>query len=83
LDSQGNVLAYLDHEILPQTPTSQWQVGDSVIEKVVVRISTGGSDVPRAVRLGVFDRQSGDRVPILSSMFPLADAGTSTVVPIH
>jgi hypothetical protein len=32
------------------------------------------------IRLGVFDRQMGDRVPVLSSNFPLADAGTSTVV---
>ena len=83
LDAQGRVLAYLDHPILPQTPSSQWEVGDSGIEKVVVRISATGSAVPQAVRLGVFDRETGDRVPVLSSMFPLADASTSTVVPIN
>lgn len=83
LDEQGRVLAYLDHAILPQTPTSQWEVGYSAIEKVVVPVSTKGNPVPRAVRLGVFDRQSGERVPVLSSMFPLADAGTSTLAPIN
>ena len=82
LDTRGRVLAFLDHEILPQTPTSQWEAGDSAIERVVVPIPTDGSAVPRAVRFGIFDRQSGDRVPILSSMFPLADANTSTVLPI-
>ena len=82
LDAQGRVLAYLDHAILPQTPTSRWEVGEGAIEKFVVGISANGTAVPRAVRLGVFDRQSGDRMPILFSTFPLADAATSTVVPI-
>ena len=83
LDADGKVLAYLDHAILPQTPTSHWEVGESAIERVVVPMSTNRSAVPRAVRLGVFDRKSGDRLPILSSTFPLADSGTSTVVPIN
>jgi len=83
LDADGKVLAYLDHAIQPQTPTSQWEVGDSVIERVVVPMSTNGSAVPRAVRLGVFDRKSGDRLLILGSTFPLADSGTSAVVPIN
>jgi hypothetical protein len=82
LDAQGNVLEFLDHPILPKTSTSRWEVGDIAIEKLVLHISASGSAVPRAVRIGVFDRRSGDRVPILSSTFPLADAATSTVVPI-
>jgi hypothetical protein len=83
LDAQGRVLAYLDHAILPQTPTSEWEVGEIAIERVVVPILTDRDAVPRAVRLGVFDRESGGRVSILSSSFPLADAGTSAVAPIH
>lgn len=83
LDAQGNVLAFLDHAILPKTSTSGWGVGDIAIERVVLHISASENAVPRAVRIGVFDRRSGDRVPILSSTFPLADAGTSTVAPIN
>jgi hypothetical protein len=83
VDAQGHVLAYLDHEILPETPTSGWQAGDSTVEKVVVAIPSTGGGVPHAVRLGVFDRKSGERSPIVSSTFPLTDAGTSTVAPIR
>jgi hypothetical protein len=83
MDAQGKVLGFLDHAILPQTPTSQWEVGDSALEKVFVPISAGSGSPARTVRLGVFDRHSGDRLPVMSSTFPLADDGTSTVVPIN
>jgi hypothetical protein len=83
LDERGRVLAYLDHPILPKTSTSRWEVGDIAIEKVILHISASESAVPRAVRIGVFDRLSGDRVPIQSSTFPLTDAGTSAVVPVN
>jgi hypothetical protein len=83
LDAKGTVLAYLDHAILPQAPTSRWEVGEIAVERVVVPLPSNQDSIPRAVRLGVFDRESGDRVPILSSTFPISDGGTSTVVPIN
>jgi hypothetical protein len=79
LDSSGKVVGYLDHAILQNSPTSEWEEGDSAIEKVIVPLSGGVT----AVRLGVFDRQSGERLTIRSSSFPLADSGTATVAPVR
>jgi hypothetical protein len=81
LDEHGQVLAYLDHAILPRTPPSQWKDGENFIERVFVPIPS--SSVPTRVRLGVFDRKSGDRVQILSSSFSLTDGKTSTVAEVN
>jgi hypothetical protein len=69
LDGQGRILGYLDHLILPANPTSVWDAGNSFLEKVVVAIPATSSAVPRAVRLGVFDRVSGDRALVLFKSF--------------
>jgi len=80
LDSKGAIAGYLDHQILAgDPPTTAWKPGDSAIEKLTFRL-TGQNAGPYRLRLGVFDRASGDRLHISASEFPLADDGTSTVV---
>lgn len=79
LDAVGKVIGYLDHPILETTPTSRWEVGDSAIETVTVTVS----GVPASVRLGVFDKESGEQLKVLSSNFPRTGSGTGVVSPVR
>jgi len=75
------VAGYLDHPILNgDPPTSRWKEGDTAIEKRSFRFSGTQKGESYRLRLGVFDRASGERLPITASDFPLADDRTAAVV---
>ena len=75
VDGKGVVAGYLDHQI-----ASLWNTGDTAIEKRAFRFSEAQKRESYRLRLGVFDRASGDRLQITASDFPLTDKGTATVV---
>jgi hypothetical protein len=75
VDGKGAIAGYLDHQI-----TSLWREGDAAIEKLSFRFSEAQKSESYRLRLGVFDRASGDRLPITASDFPLTDRQTATVV---
>jgi hypothetical protein len=75
VDGKGAIAGYLDHQIV-----SLWNAGDTAIEKLAFRFSEAQKSESYRLRLGVFDRASGDRLPITASDFPLTDKGTATVV---
>jgi 4-amino-4-deoxy-L-arabinose transferase-like glycosyltransferase len=81
VDAAGAVVGYLDHEILNgQPPTSHWKAQDTAIEDLVYRfpeVQKGGSV---QLRVGVFDRNSGERLPITATDFQLTDRGTAALV---
>jgi hypothetical protein len=81
VDGKGAVAGYLDHPILNgDPPTSRWKEGDTAIEKRSFRFSGTQKGESYRLRLGVFDRASGERLPITASDFPLADDRTAAVV---
>jgi hypothetical protein len=81
LAENGAVTGYLDHEILNgQPPTSLWQTQDTGIEKLVYRSAGLPKSGSIQLRLGVFERDSGERLPITASGFPLSERGTAALV---
>ena len=81
LDRKGAVAGYLDHQILNgEPPTSLWREGDAAIEKLSFRFTGAQKGEPYRLRLGVFDRASGERLPITASDFPLTDNRTAAMV---
>jgi 4-amino-4-deoxy-L-arabinose transferase-like glycosyltransferase len=77
----GAIAGYLDHQILNgDPPTSLWKEGDVALEKLFFRFSGAQTDESFQLRLGVFDRVSGERLPITAGDFPLTDQGTAAVV---
>jgi hypothetical protein len=80
LDSAGTVIGYLDHEIMNgEPPTSAWSPGDTAIERLVFRFTTPQPG-PVRLRLGVFDRASGNRLSITAADAPFADTRTAVIV---
>ncbi len=81
LDQSGNVAGYLDHQILNgDPPTNMWKPGDSAIERLVFRPPTYRNGEIYRVRLGLFDKASGERLAITSSDFPLTDKDTAVLL---
>jgi hypothetical protein len=81
VDAKGAVAGYLDHQILNgEPPTSLWREGDTAIENLAFRFSGTQKDESYRLRLGVFDRASGERLPITASDFRLTDRQTAAVV---
>jgi 4-amino-4-deoxy-L-arabinose transferase-like glycosyltransferase len=81
LDHAGNVAGYLDHQILNgDPPTRMWKEGDTALERLFFRPPALPNGEIYKLRLGLFDRASGERLPISSSDFPLADQDTAVLV---
>ena len=81
VDSRGKVAGFLDHRILNgQPPLRLWRAGDTAVEKLLFRWPEAGRQEVYHLRLGLFDRASGERLPISDSAFPLADGQTAAVV---
>jgi 4-amino-4-deoxy-L-arabinose transferase-like glycosyltransferase len=81
VEPNGGVAGFLDHQILNgDPPTSLWKEGDVAIEKLFFRFSGLQKDESFRLRLGVFDRVSGERLPITAGDFPLTDQRTAAVV---
>jgi hypothetical protein len=80
VDAQGNIAGYLDHEILSGgPPTSNWKEGDAAVERLLFRLPANPGVAAYHLRLGVFDRATGERLPISTSTFPLTDNGTAAL----
>jgi hypothetical protein len=80
LNKQGAIIGYLDHPILNGEPaTSLWKPGDTAIERLIFRMPQVPAEEAYHLRLGLFHRESGDRLPITASEFPLADQGTAII----
>ncbi len=80
VDRRGNVAGYLDHRILNgDPPTSSWKAGDVALERLIFPLpeaDAGAYDL----RVGVFHRESGERLPITESTFPLVQERTAAFV---
>jgi 4-amino-4-deoxy-L-arabinose transferase-like glycosyltransferase len=70
VDAKGNVVGYLDHRL-----------NDAAIETRVFRLPDGDSGTYE-LRVGIYHPQSGDRLPITESMFPLTQKNTAAVIPV-
>ncbi len=80
LDQSGNVVGYLDHQILNgNPPTLMWQPGDAGIERLLFRPPTLWNGESYRLRLGVFDRTSGERLQISGSDLKLTDNDTAVL----
>jgi 4-amino-4-deoxy-L-arabinose transferase-like glycosyltransferase len=81
VDPQGAVAGYLDHPILNGSPpTSLWKEGDVVIESLKFQLAADQRSKPYRLRVGLFHRESGQRLPITASSFPIVDSGTAAFV---
>jgi hypothetical protein len=81
LDQGGNVAGYLDHQILNgDPPTRMWKAGDTALERLFFRPPAVQSGEIYRLRLGLFDRTTGQRLQISSSDFPLTDKETAALV---
>ena len=79
-----SILWNLDHPLLDgKPPVSQWQPGDTGIERLVLRLPR---DAPNDLRLrfGLYDpasrAASGARLPVNASSFPMVEDGTAVQV---
>jgi hypothetical protein len=78
LNRQGKIIGYLDHAILSgDPPTHAWRAGDAAGE----RSETTLSEPAYELHVGVFHRESGDRLPITESSFPLMQQRSAAIVP--
>ena len=83
LDEKGAIVGYLDHPILKgEPPTAQWTEGSVAVERLQFTLPPDVRPEAFRLRLGLFHRESGDRLPIASSTFPLADSQTAAVTPL-
>lgn len=83
LDEKGAIVGYLDHPILKgEPPTAQWTEGSIALERLQFTLPPHVWSGAFRLRLGLFHRESGDRLPIASSSFPLADSNTAAVTPL-
>jgi hypothetical protein len=79
VDARGNIAGYLDHQILASDPpTSNWKEGDAAVERLLFRLPAN-QGAAYHLRLGVFDRATGERLPISASPLPLTDNGTAAL----
>jgi hypothetical protein len=82
VDDAGNVVGYLDHPVMKgDPPTSQWAEGSVAIERLHFDLPLTTLTRSYHLRLGLFHRESGERLPITSSSFALADSQTAAVTP--
>jgi hypothetical protein len=76
-----SVLWGLDHPLLDgEPPVSQWQPGDTGIERLVLPLPPGAPDHLR-LRFGMYDAPSGERLPVTASSLPTVE--DETAVQVH
>jgi len=80
VDGAGKVIGYLDHRILNgNPPTPAWKAGDVAVEKMVFPLAEKDSGAYQ-LRIGVFDRESGERLAIVDTTLPVILQRTAVVV---
>ena len=78
VDRAGQVLGFLDHRFVDgNPPTSHWKPGDVALEELV---SPKAQGVPCELRVGIYHRESGERLPIGASTLPLIQNRTAVVI---
>jgi len=78
IDEQDRVAGYLDHEILNGSPPMiTWQKGDMAIERLRLRSVAIQEKTRYRLRVGLFHRPSGVRLPVTGASLPLTDRGTA------
>jgi hypothetical protein len=78
VDGSGRVIGYLDHRFLNgDPPTSLWKPGDVALEEFVFPVSQAD---PSELRVGVYHRESGDRLPVNEGTFPVIQGRTAAVI---
>lgn len=83
LDQHGNAVGFLDHPLInADPPTSQWAAGSVAIERLQLLLPASRQSGAYRLRLGLFQKESGERAPITSSSFPLTDSGTAAVASV-
>jgi hypothetical protein len=82
IDEKGAVVAYVDHPVLAGDPsTNLWRVGDVATEQLRLRDAVIRVPAKYRLRLGLFERSSGRRLPVSRSAatrswsITLVDAG--------
>jgi 4-amino-4-deoxy-L-arabinose transferase-like glycosyltransferase len=80
VDSGGKVIGYLDHRFLDgDPPTSLWKAGDTAVERLAFPLPEQAAG-PYELRVGVYHRESGERLSITESTFPLIQERTAAVI---
>jgi 4-amino-4-deoxy-L-arabinose transferase-like glycosyltransferase len=80
VNAQEKLLGSMDHEILHGSPpVNGWEPGDEGYEARYLVLPAAASRQAH-LRLGIFDPETGLRVPVWSSTFPLRDDFTAAVV---
>jgi hypothetical protein len=78
VDRAGQVLGFLDHRFVDgNPPTSHWKPGDVALEELV---SAKAQGVPCELRVGIYYRESGERLPIGASTLPVIQNRTAAVI---
>jgi hypothetical protein len=68
LDLQGNLIGQRDSPpVSGFRPTSGWEPGDVVTDRLGIRIPAGALAVPLQIRIGLYDPDSGARLPATGS----------------
>lgn len=79
-DREGNLLGSMDHDILRgKPPLGEWQPADEGHETRYLALPESASAGAR-LRLGLFDSETGMRVPVWTSTVALADYYTAIVI---
>ena len=81
VDTQGKVVAYLDHLILNgHPPMAAWKDWDVAAETIRFRSATIQNGHTYQLRVGLYDLVSGGRLPISKSILPLTDGQTAAIM---
>lgn len=80
VDERGKVIGYLDHPFLDGAPpTHLWNVGDAAVESLLFPLPEGDSGTYE-LRVGVFHRESGERLSITQSTLPVIQEQTAALI---
>jgi hypothetical protein len=80
LDEHGKIIGYLDHPLMKnEPPTSRWTEGNVAIERLQFPLPAAQEPQSYRLRLGLFHKESGDRLPIIASSLPVTDSNTAAV----
>jgi hypothetical protein len=78
IDEHDRIIGYLDHEILGGSPPMiTWRRGDVAIERLRLRSSAIRAETKYRLRVGLYHRTSGIRLPVRSTSLPLTDGATA------
>jgi hypothetical protein len=81
VDSRDRIVGYLDHPVLnADPPMTMWQEGDVAVERLLLPAAALREGESYHLRLGLFHKESRERLLITASDLPLADRQTAVLV---